>query len=196
MVTADGAWQPPTRRSSRLVGGAVLAGAVVVFVGSFLHWFTVTAATGSSEVRGVDLPIGSGIDFLVVLVAAFGVVMLVRARKTGGRAWSIVALFFAAFVLILTAEATPAPESSITSWGAISLAEAWDISESHARKILEQGFANGDVNATSSLGAYLSFAGAILATGAAILGIVWAKRFRRVPETLPIPPLPAGPATA
>jgi hypothetical protein len=180
-------------RSPLVVFVGLMGGVVLGIVGSFLAWFTVTAVDGSETFDGIEMGIGGGVIFFMIVAAAFGIVMFLRARKKGGRAWAIVALVFAALVLAVAAEAVLAPESSIAYWGSASFGDATGVSQKYAEAMLEEGFASGEIQGVAEVGAYLSFAGAALATLAAILGIVWAKRFRRVAEVPPAPPMPAMP---
>lgn len=187
---------PATQRIPRSpwpIGGGVLLGAGIVVFASLLTWFTVTDPETSLEYSATDFAIGVGTDAFLVVVALLGIVMLARARKKGGRMWSIAVLVLSAMTLILILQATFSPEQVLPTWFAPGTAEEWGVSEEEAEAALEEGFADGTLSATSGIGAYLALAGNLLVTAAAILGIVWAKRFRKVVSLSPAPPPPPPP---
>ncbi len=192
--------EPPSDRSPVLVAVGALAGAALIFAGSFLKWFDVTGQGEHHEFKGTDSPTGAGVAMFGVLIAIFVAVMLIRARKKGGRAWSITALIFAAFVLVVAAQSALAPEAALPTFAASNVAESLGISETLAQAAIEESFGNGSYQATSGIGAYMALVGSALSVAGAIFGIAWAKRFRRMPlpvslpaGAVPMPPPPAMP---
>lgn len=167
--------------SPALAGGFMLVGAAASVTGVFLDWFEVTWRGGSHGVQGLEGS-GAGVIVLAVLVAAFAIVMLARARKKGGRAWSITALVFAAFVFAFAAVSALAPEQALPSFVSREVSESLNISERSATAAVADAIKAGELNATSGIGAYLALAGGALAVAGAIIGIGSAKRFRRMPQ--------------
>src|SRR6266508_2411684 len=191
-----------------VAGGPMLVGAAAAITGAFLEWFEITQEDVSLSVKGIDSKFeGVGVLIYGALIAAFAIAMLARARKKGGRAWSITALVFATIVFILGAFAALAPEEALPSFLSREVSESLNISEQSATAAIVHAIETGRVNARSGIGAYLAFAGGALAAAGAIIGILLARRFRRVPELaelassgpvtligddLPPPPMPRG----
>ncbi len=169
-------------------GGLMFLGAAMIVAGVFLVWFEVTWENESQIVRGIDdRAEATGILLFSGLIAAFAIVMLVRARKTGGRASSITALVFAVLVFIVGAFVALAPEQALPSFVSRELSETFNVSEGFAKAVVRDAIEAGKLNATSGVGAYLAFGGGALSAAGAIMAIVLAKRFRRVPEPTELP---------
>lgn len=167
-------------------GGLMLVGAVASVTSIFLQWFEVEWRGEFLSLQGIDGSAG-GLIIFGVLVAAFAIVMLARARKKGGRAWSIAALVSATFVFVFAAFAALAPEAILPSFVSKAVSESLNISERFAQSQVAEAIRTGELNATSGIGAYLAFVGGALSVAGGIIGIVLARRFRRVLQ-------PTGPA--
>lgn len=179
--------------SPALAGGLMLVGAAASVTGVFLEWFEIELQGESWGVKGIDGD-GAGVIAFGVLGAAFAIVMLARARKKGGRAWSITSLVFASFVFLFGAFAALFPEAILPSFVSRTVSEGLNISEQSAEAAVAEAIRTGQLSATSEIGVYLAFAGGALSVAGAIIGIVLAKRFRRVPQ--PMGPAPSEVVTA
>jgi hypothetical protein len=185
-------------RSLAFVGGCMLGGAALMFAGCFLKWFQLIGEGHSLGVKCTDLDTGDGQAIVPVLVIGITLTMIARARKTGGRAWSITVLVLASLLLFMPAQAVLAPEASFTDWAAGHYAEVNGVSKRAAAAMIEEAFHSGSVRATPGIEAFVALVGSVLAAGGAILGIVWRKSFKRpeAPSSAAfgsLPPLPPPP---
>lgn len=157
----------PKLAASLLLG----VGGIVTLIGSLLAWFQLSGGSDRLDLKGTDFSAGVGAAGLGVLVALAGIVMFLRAGRSSGKGWSIVAIVAASFVLIIGLYAAFSPESAIPSLAAEDVATAISVSETQAEAILEQWFATGALSATSQVGAYVVAAGAAAALAGGILGV-------------------------
>ena len=168
----------------------MVIGGVLAAIGAFLTWFDLGPV---GDVKGTDISGGVAVIVFGLLLVVAGILVSVRAAQTGARGWSITGLVAAIFTAAVGLWAAVAPESALTSLGASKVAEDAGISEALAEAALEQAFASGVLNATSSIGTWIVFLGGLLGIVGAILGIAFAGRRRRATSTATAasPPPPA-----
>ena len=192
------AMEQSTTTSDRPMPAVLLMvlGGVLTVIGSFLTWFKVTAAGQSGDLKGTDINTGVAVIVFGLLVLVAGILVSVRAARTGGRGWSITALVVSIFITIIGLWSAVAPEGALTSLAKSDVAELVGISEAQAEAALEQAFATGVLNATSAIGTWIVFVGGALGLLGGILGIAFAGKRRRTATTATAaPPPPPPPAT-
>jgi apolipoprotein N-acyltransferase len=187
----DAQSRPTTAAALAIVGGVVAA------VGGFLGWFEIEGITGpgsSESFSGIDSNGGAAALVFGVLAAAFGLTLLLRGPRTGGRGSAVTALVMAAIALGISAFAALAPETAIPTFVASDVAEVTGVSDEIARDLIEQQFKEGAWQASALIGTYVSTAGSLIALIGGILGIGYSRRHRAMaaapaaPPPAPVPP--------
>ena len=174
----------------------MVIGGVVAAIGTFLKWFEVTSP-GTTETtiwKGSEMNVGTAIIVFGALVAVSGILVAVRAARTGGKGWSITALVASIFVAIVGLFSAVAPESAMTSLFKSDVSEQAGISRELAEAALEQAFATGLINATSAIGTWIVFVGGLLGMIGAIMGIAFARKRRAGTTTATAAPPPPPPS--
>ena len=167
--------RPTTAAALAIVGGVVAA------VGGVLDWFKIDGITGagsSESFTGLDSNGGAAALVFGVLAAVFGLTLLLRGPRTGGRGSAVTALVMAIIALGIAAFAAFAPESAIPIFVASDVAEVTGVSDEIARDLIEQQFDQGAWQASALIGTYVSTAGSLVALIGGILGIGYSRRHR------------------
>lgn len=186
----DAQSRPTTAAALAIVGGVVAA------VGGVLDWFEIEGIRGpgsSQSFTGLDSNGGAAALVFGVLAAVFGLTLLLRGPRTGGRGSAVTALVMAAIALGISTFAAIAPETAIPVFVASDVAEVTGVSDEIARDLIEQQFDAGAWQASGLIGTFVSTAGSLIALIGGILGIGYARR-RRAMAAAPAAP-PAAPIT-
>ena len=184
----DAQSRPTTAAALAIVGGVVAA------VGGVLDWFKIEGISGpgsSQSFTGLDSNGGAAALVFGVLAAVFGLTLLLRGPRTGGRGSAVAALVMAAIALGISAFAALVPETAIPTFVASDVAEVTGVSDEIARDLIEQEFSEGAWQASALIGTYVSTAGSLIALVGGILGIGYSRRHRRAIAAAPVAPTPA-----
>ena len=194
-------------RSARAASYAValmVGGAVIVVIGSTATWYELSGATETPSATGTGLDVGWLSIGLAVLIGAFALLVLRRARRTGGRGWSIPALVLAVFLTLFGFAAAGDPASSYSTFEAAKIATSEPgIDQAKVEAELRARIADGTLVVRTARGAWSVFLGGLLATAGAIMAVAMAGSFRdpAAPVWVPtygetistLPPPPQGP---
>ncbi|MEX2459234.1 MAG: hypothetical protein WD770_09640 [Actinomycetota bacterium] len=168
-------------------------GTLLVIISTFLVWFTFTVrGTSEQAVKGVANDDGTVLVMavsavtLATAVLVLGLILAIRGR---GRGLAIAGLVVSLILLVITGYAAFAPEAAIVALEAKEIGEGLGVSESEAKRLLEEAFDTGRYSATAGVGSFLAFAGSLLALGASIAGIATGGR---KPEAVVAPPAPGA----
>jgi amino acid transporter len=168
------------KQSLASASAGMLGGAAFVVAAIFVKWFDLDAQGELLEYFGYEFYVASGIAAIAALGFIFAFLVLLRARKKGGRVWAICALVCASFPLLLSIATAARPEEQFASFAAFNAAEDLGVSEAEWEAALADDFASGRYQATAGPGVYLSLLGSVLAVIGAIIAIAWAKRFKKI----------------
>ena len=183
-----------------MAAALILGGSALAIVGVFLEWHVLSGSRGSESFNGIDTTAGIGTLGLAAVAAIFGIILLVRGARTGGRGSSITAVVLLAIALLASAYSAFAPEAAITQFEANDISETFGVSATEAKLLLEQAFANGSLQASAEIGTYVSTGGSLIGLIGGILGILFARKRRQGVATSPpaattpyAPPPPPAP---
>ena len=171
--------QPRSEQRPTLAAALILAGSILAIAGVLLDWHVLSGQGGGKTFKGTDTSAGLGTIGLAGVAAIFGIVLLVRGARTGGRGSSITAVVLTAIALLASAYSAFAPQEAITQFEANDVSETIGVSESEAKALLEQAFDAGTLEATAEVGTYVSAGGSLLALIGGVLGIMYARERRR-----------------
>ena len=169
----------------------MVLGSALVIGSTFLIWFTFTATGfGSQDVKGIGneegaLSMALGAIGLAAIVLVLGLILAIRGR---GRGLAIGGAIVSVFLLFVGGYASFATEQAIVAFEAKEFGEAGGISESEAKRQLEEAFERNLFEATPGVGAYVAFGGAVLAMVGSIAGIAMGGRKAEVAYAPPPPP--------
>jgi hypothetical protein len=184
----------PRTSPLRTVGFVLLVlGSLLLGVGSVLTWVTLRlAAPGANALDqaypGLDLWQGK-VALACAVILLIGVLVLRAGSSDRGRRIVAVVMIVAGFSAVgvvgaaLLGEATRLEDRAVQD-----MAAAAGVGEAQVQQAANTlGF-----ETTNGVGVYLSLAGAVTASAAAILGLAWATR----PVGLGLPPAPMEPPGA
>jgi amino acid transporter len=178
-------------------GGLTLVGGLIAAISVALSWIDFTEAGAADRTfKGTELNAGSMALVGGIVLIIFGIILLVRGARTGGRGSAITAIVIAAFVLGAGAYTALSPADSLVSFEASDVAEFNDVSESIAKAYMEEGFASGDLTADALIGPWVAAAGGLIALLGGILGVANARRIREQQAAAPPAPSAAEPRPA
>ena len=179
------------KRSARVASYAValmLGGAVIVVIGSTATWYELSGATETSSATGTALDVGWLSIGLAVLICAGALLVLRRARRTGGRGWSIAALVLAAFLTLFGFAAAGDPASSYATFEASKIATTEPgVVQAKVEAELRAKIAEGSIVVRAARGAWAVFLGGLLATAGAIIAVAMAGSFRKPATPVSVP---------
>lgn len=167
----------PGTSTLRTTSFLILAlGALLLGVGTVLTWVSVgIAGSGSAAIEtypGIDLWQGR-VALGCAVVLLIGTLVLRAGSSDRGRRAVAVVMVVAGFVAVgVTGAALLGAASSFEDRAVEDMAAAAGVDEAQVQRIADDlGF-----DSSNGAGVYLSMAGAIAATAAAVLGLAWATR--------------------
>ena len=158
----------------------VLAGAAIAIVAVFFNWLEFSPeGDPSTTFKGMDLTAGAGALVFSIGVLVFGVILLVRGSKTGGKGAAITAIVLAAFVLFAAGYSAASPGDALAEFESSNVAEQYDISDDLAKAAIEEGLKTENIEVTALIGAWVGTVGAALAMAGAIFGVARSGKVKR-----------------